>query len=81
MSANKYPGVCHACGKPVSSGAGHLERSGRGRYGKWLVWCGPCYNASDNFGPEDRECGNRAYEDRCAAVCGGEFYSGYGGGW
>ena len=80
MNANRFPGVCHACGKPVASGQGMLERSGRGRYGKWLVWCAPCYNASDNSGPEDRECGNRAYEDRCAAAVGGG-YSGYGGGW
>ena len=66
MTSNKYPGVCNACNKPVAAHAGILERSGR----RWLVWCPDCYNASDNSGEEDRCCGDRAYEDACAAACG-----------
>ena len=64
---NKYRGKCHACGKVVEAGEGMLERKAGGyrRRGSWLVWCMPCYDASDNSGEEDRCCGNRAYEDAC----------------
>lgn len=68
--ANRYAGTCHACGKSVPAGEGRIERTGYGRRGKWLVWCLGCFNASDNSGPEDRCCGNRAYEDACARACG-----------
>ena len=63
--SNRYGGECHACGKPVAAGAGVVERAARGRYSRWLVWCESCYNRSDNSGPEDRACGDRAYEDAC----------------
>lgn len=66
---NKYSGQCQACGRHVPPGAGRVEPSGR-RRGKWLLWCLPCFNASDHSGLEDRECGDRAYEDRCAEACG-----------
>lgn len=84
MSANKYRGQCHACKRPVPAGAGVLEPTGgfyRGRrHHGWLLWCMDCYNKSDNSGPEDRCCGNRAYEDQCARAVGDnpEYY---GGGW
>lgn len=68
--ANKYPGTCIACQCHVAPGAGKIERAGYGRRSRWLVWCGPCFDRSDNSGAEDRECGNRAYEDRCAEACG-----------
>lgn len=77
--SNKYNGTCHACGKTVPSGTGKVEKSGYGRHTKWLVWCLDCFNASDNSGEEDRCCGNRAYEDRCAAACGCDDYVIYGG--
>lgn len=63
-----------ACGCAVSPGTGKVERSGYGRHTKWLVWCLDCYNRSDNSGDEDRCCGNRAYEDRCAEQCGFDNY-------
>lgn len=63
---NRYPGTCHACGAEVRAQAGTLERRGR----RWVVWCQPCYNRSDNSSAEDRQCGNRAYEDACARACG-----------
>lgn len=74
---NRYPGICHCCGKPVPAGTGKLEFTGgyyRGRRQKYILWCMPCFNASDNSGPEDRCCGNRAYEDRCAQACGFNEY-------
>jgi len=64
---NKYSGSCHSCGALVTPGEGHIERLGRG---KWLLWCGPCYDRSDSSSYEDRVCGNRAYEDECARRCG-----------
>ncbi len=63
---NKYAGVCNACGKKVGAQDGHIERAGR----RWIVWCGPCFDRSDNSSYEDRCCGDRAYEDRCAEQCG-----------
>jgi len=66
MQANRYPGTCGACGRSVDAGKGIIERHGR----RWLVWCETCYNASDHSGAEDRACGDRAYEDQCAARCG-----------
>ena len=63
---NRYSGECHACQKHVEAGAGIVEKIGR----KWQVWCADCYNASDKSGDEDRCCGDRAYEDACAAACG-----------
>lgn len=69
--SNKYSGQCHACGKAVPAFAGILEhRAGYRRRDRWQLWCMDCYNRSDNSGPEDRCCGNRAYEDRCAEMCG-----------
>jgi len=62
---NKYKGTCHACASIVPAHKGILERIGR----KWIVWCESCYNDSDNSSYEDRECGNRAYEDQCARAC------------
>ena len=72
--ANKYPGQCHCCKQTVPAGTGILESTGgyyRGhRSARWLLWCMSCFNRSDNSSDEDRACGNRAYEDRCAAACG-----------
>jgi hypothetical protein len=71
---NKYPGVCHACKKPVKAMEGLIEFTHRYRHGRrqnsYQLWCMPCFNRSDNSGPEDRCCGDRAYEDACARVCG-----------
>ena len=64
--SNRYPGNCHACKKSVPAGTGKIERIGR----KWQVWCSDCYDKSDNSSSEDRACGDRAYEDRCAEQCG-----------
>ena len=73
---NRYAGTCKACGKHVVANTGVLEKVGYGRRGSWVVWCLDCFNASDNSGEEDRQCGNRAYEDRCAERCGfGPSYS------
>lgn len=71
---NKYKGSCHCCHKPVEAFQGILEsksgyRGGR-RTNTWLVWCQECFDKSDNSSYEDRQCGNRAYEDRCARACG-----------
>lgn len=66
---NRYSGKCHACGKKVPPYDGVVERIGRRR---WKVWCMSCYNDSDCSGPEDRCCGNRAYEDQCARIVGYE---------
>ena len=74
-ASNRYHGRCHACGKAVPARAGILENVG-GMRPRWVVWCLACFNASDNSGPEDRCCGDRAYEDRCAAACGED-----GGAW
>ncbi len=63
---NKYPGKCNGCGKYIRQHEGILERSGS----KWIVWCQDCYDRSDHSSYEDRECGDRAYEDRCAQACG-----------
>lgn len=71
---NRYGGTCHACGKPVAANAGEVERVGAGRRARWQLWCLDCFNESDHSGPEDRLCGDRAYEDRCAARCGFESY-------
>ena len=68
--SNKYNGTCHACKASVPAGTGHVEVSGYGRYRKTLVWCKACFDKSDNSSDEDRCCGNRAYEDRCAEACG-----------
>lgn len=67
---NKYAGRCHSCGVEVEPGAGKVESVWRRGRSRWLVWCLKCFNASDNSGDEDRCCGNRAYEDRCARACG-----------
>ena len=71
---NRYSGRC-GCGKMVLPGDGVVEMVGR----KWKVWCADCFNKSDNSGPEDRCCGNRAYEDACARVCGGDNYDAFNG--
>ncbi len=63
---NRYAGSCHSCGNRVEPEAGILERIGK----KFVVWCKGCYNQSDMSGDEDRACGLRAYEDRCAEQCG-----------
>jgi hypothetical protein len=68
--ANRYPGKCNSCGESVKAGEGHIERAGR----RWIVWCQDCFDRSDNASAEDRECGNRAYEDRCAEACGFDPY-------
>jgi hypothetical protein len=71
---NRYPGTCHACHKPIAASEGYCEstfRYRRGRkQGNYRLWCVACFNRSDNSGEEDRCCGDRAYEDRCAAACG-----------
>jgi hypothetical protein len=66
MTTNKYRGLCHGCFKAVPAHKGYLERI----RGRWLLWCSDCYNRSDKSGPEDRACGDRAYEDQCAEICG-----------
>lgn len=65
IKVNKYPGKC-SCGKSVAAEEGFVERNGR----KWIVWCTVCFDKSDHSSHEDRACGDRAYEDRCAAQCG-----------
>ena len=70
--SNRYPGRCHACGRHVAEFEGIAEKKAGGRRAGWLLWCEPCYNHSDNSGPEDRACGDRAYEDRCAEAVGME---------
>lgn len=74
---NRYSGKCEACGQTVAEGAGNLEYVGkwsgdRKRKSPYRLWCWDCFNKSDNSGPEDRCCGDRAYEDRCAEACGYE---------
>ena len=64
--ANKYAGYCNPCQKPVKAYSGQLERVGS----KWVIWCLDCFDKSDNSSQEDRQCGDRAYEDRCAEQCG-----------
>ena len=67
---NRYDGYCNDCGKSVRAGEGHIERSGK----KWIIWCNDCFDGSDNSSDEDRCCGNRAYEDRCAAAVGNDRF-------
>ncbi len=73
---NTYSGYCRGCKRRVLAGTGELERIGR----KWVVWCMPCFDESDNSGPDDRMCGNRAYEDQCARAVGGDGAGGWNGG-
>ena len=72
MIANRYPGNCHACRRPVEPGKGIWEsgRPSRGTRPRGRLWCRTCFNISDHSGPEDRQCGDRAYEDACARACG-----------
>jgi hypothetical protein len=68
---NRYPGKCHACGCTVAAHEGYVELKKEYRKKpRWLVWCQDCFNKSDNSGPEDRACGDRAYEDWCASKVG-----------
>ena len=53
-------------GGAVPALSGVLEHTGR----KYIVWCQSCFDKSDHSGEEDRCCGDRAYEDSCAAACG-----------
>lgn len=75
MNANRFSGRCHACGQYVRPREGVLENVG-GHRPVWRVWCLECFNRSDNSGPEDRCCGDRAYEDRCAAAVGSDDWGG-----
>ncbi len=70
VATNRYEGTCNACHKPVPAHTGKIEPVGFGRRAKWRVWCLTCFDRSDNSGEEDRCCGDRAYEDQCAARCG-----------
>jgi len=75
MFANRYAGTCSACGCKVAAGKGVLEAHKTHRHGRrpgkrWVLWCQNCYRNSDHSGVEDRECGDRAYEDACARACG-----------
>jgi hypothetical protein len=54
----------------VAAGQGYIEFIGYSRRGKYQLWCRDCFDRSDNSGVEDRCCGDRAYEDTCAAACG-----------
>ena len=64
---NRYPGKCEGRGGRVDSHAGILEH----KYGrKFIVWHPACFDKSDHSSYEDRQCGDRAYEDQCAAACG-----------
>lgn len=77
-TANRYPGKCEACGADLKAGSGKLEYVGTGghrRKSAYKLWCLACFDKSDCSGDEDRCCGNRAYEDRCAEACG------YDSGW
>ena len=71
---NKYPGLCHNCGKQVKAGEGTFDypraEYGRARRRPGQVTCPECFNKADNSGPEDRCCGNAAFEDACARACG-----------
>jgi len=83
MQTNRYAGKCEACGRTVQAEEGNLEyvgkySGGRRRKSAYKLWCTNCFDASDNSSEEDRCCGNRAYEDRCAEACG---YSPFTGGW
>ena len=77
---NRYPGKCNACGNIVAPNTGKLERKGnfysRGRQ-SWILWCMSCFNTSDCSGEEDRCCGNRAYENRCSQMVGGDYQAGW----
>jgi hypothetical protein len=70
MKSNRYAGKCHACGRTVKAQEGQLKRKAGGHRRGWVLWCMDCYVASDNSSYEDQACGNRAYEDQCAAACG-----------
>lgn len=70
---NRYPGKCAECAAPVASYAGHVETTGYGRRRRSRVLCAACFNASDHSSHEDRECGDRAYEDACARACGMDY--------
>jgi hypothetical protein len=72
MSAttNRYAGACDACGQLVPALTGRVEGVTQGRRARWRVWCLECFNRSDNSSDEDRQCGDRAYEDACAERCG-----------
>jgi len=64
---NKYKGTCSKCGATVSAKSGILERQGR----QWVVYCTTCnFDKRDHSSYEDRACGDMAYEDRCAEMCG-----------
>ncbi len=67
---NKYAGKCE-CGNRVAARAGQLLKVGR----SWAVKCQSCaagaeFDRRDHSSTEDRECGDSAYEDRCAEMCG-----------
>ena len=64
---SKYPGTCAKCGKPFAKGE-LINYYGRGRGVEHAHQCG---NRQDNSSHEDRACGDMAYEDACAAACGG----------
>ncbi len=69
---NRYPATCADCGATVAADAGTIEPNpaARGKRGRWIVRCRPCFDKADHSGPEDRCCGDRAYEDACAQACG-----------
>ena len=68
--SNRYNGKCNHCGCAVAAGAGHCEFTGRPGRDRYQVLCNTCFDKSDNSSYEDRCCGDRAYEDRCAEACG-----------
>ncbi len=63
--SNKYPGKC-TCGKYVKAFEGSLYKNER----RWVIQCGQCSDKNDHSSYEDRQCGDMAYEDRCAEQCG-----------
>jgi hypothetical protein len=67
---NKFKGYCCGCRKTVEPFQGLLESQRSGRRNIWVVWCPECYDKSDHSSHEDRQCGDRAYEDQCAKACG-----------
>jgi hypothetical protein len=70
MTNNKYKGSCVVCGGFVRAQSGYIQKNN----GRWVVYCSNCYfhadDKKDHSSYEDRECGDMAYEDRCAAQCG-----------
>jgi hypothetical protein len=75
---NKFSGICECCGVSVAPEQGKLEYVGRYHAGQrrkspYKLWCVSCYNRSDNSSEEDRCCGDRAYENQCAAQCDFNF--------